>query len=52
MLDLADIFALSGLGLLYDKIEARYGRLAAWLVTLAIALGIIATLIAILVWVL
>ena len=47
-----DIFALSGLEWLYDRVEGRYGRAAAWLVTSGAALIVIGTLVWILVKVL
>jgi Na+/melibiose symporter-like transporter len=43
-----DILALTGLEWLYDRVEDRYGRAAAWLVTGGTAL----ILIGILIWIL
>jgi Na+/melibiose symporter-like transporter len=43
-----DILAFAGLDWLYDRIEGRYGRGVAWLVTFALGLSILG----ILVWVL
>ena len=37
-----DIFAQSGLEWVYDRVERRYGRAVAWLVTLALAGAMIA----------
>jgi Na+/melibiose symporter-like transporter len=42
-----DIVALAGLDWLYDRIEDRYGRGAAWLITFAAGVSILG----ILVWV-
>jgi hypothetical protein len=47
-MEMLDILALTGLDRLYDRVEGRYGRTAAWLVTSATALA----LIGIIVWVL
>jgi hypothetical protein len=47
--DMLDILALTGLEWLYDRIEDRYGRRAAWLVTSALALAIIGVLVWILI---
>jgi hypothetical protein len=43
-----DIFAWAGLDWIYDRVEGRCGRLTAWLVTMALALAIIASAAAIL----
>ena len=43
-----DIFAVSGLEWVYDKIEDRYGCAAAWLVTPGLAGIILAAIVAIL----
>lgn len=43
-----DILALSGLEWLYERVEDRYGRGAAWAITLTVGLSVIA----ILVWIL
>lgn len=37
-----DLLAFAGLDWLYDRIEDRYGRGAAWLVTFAAGLSVIA----------
>ena len=47
-MDMLDVLALTGLEWLYDRVEDRYGRAAAWLVTSATALA----LVGIIVWVL
>jgi Na+/melibiose symporter-like transporter len=47
-MEMLDILALTGLDRLYDRVEDRYGRTAAWLLTSATALA----LIGIIVWVL
>ena len=36
-----DIFAMSGLEWVYDKVEVHHGRPAAWIVTTTLALGIL-----------
>lgn len=38
--DKLDIFALSGLEWGYDRVEDRFGRVAAWVVTMALALAV------------
>ena len=43
-----DIFAVSGLEWVYDKMEDRYGRAATWLVTAGLAGIILAAIVAIL----
>jgi hypothetical protein len=45
----ADILIEWVLGGVYDQLEDRYGRLVAWLVTLTLALGVIAALVTILI---
>jgi hypothetical protein len=47
-MDMLDIFALSGLEWVYDKVERRYGRPAAWFVTIMLTVGLVAAVIAIL----
>jgi len=44
-----DIAALMGLEWAYDLVEERYGRAAAWVVTITLAGAMIAALVAILV---
>jgi hypothetical protein len=44
-MDMLDVAALSGLEWVYDKVEDRYGRLAAWLVTILIAFSILAAMV-------
>ncbi|HUE80028.1 MAG TPA: hypothetical protein VMN38_10410 [Sphingomicrobium sp.] len=48
-MDTLDIFALSGLEWVYDKVERRYGRVAAWLVTVALAGLFVAAIVALVV---
>jgi TRAP-type mannitol/chloroaromatic compound transport system permease small subunit len=48
-MDMLDIVALCGLERVYDKTEDRFGRLAAWLVTTALAVSILAAIVAILI---
>ena len=43
-----DIFALSGLEWVYDRVEDRFGRVAAWVVTMALALAVLGIAVAIL----
>jgi len=45
-MDMLDIAALCGLELVYDKVEDRYGRAAAWLVTIVLAFLVLAALFA------
>lgn len=47
-MDLADIMALMGLEWVYDVVEDRWGRTAAALVTISLAI----TIIGILIWIL
>jgi hypothetical protein len=47
-----DVFALSGLEWVFDKVVYRYGRVAAWVVTSALAVAILAIVIAVLIAVL
>jgi len=42
-----DVVALSGLEWVYDKVEDRYGRAAAWVVTTTLALTILGTAVAV-----
>jgi|tagenome__1003787_1003787.scaffolds.fasta_scaffold20962538_3 hypothetical protein len=49
MLETSDQLVLWGFERLFNWIEDRYGRLAAWLVTSALALGIVAAVFAILI---
>ena len=44
-----DIFALSGLEWVYDRVERRHGRAVAFLVTLTLAVVIVASLVAVLI---
>ena len=44
-----DIFALSGLEWVYDRVEDRFGRAAAWVVTITLALAILGIAVAVLV---
>ena len=41
-MDMADLMALMGLEFLYDVVEERFGRVAAFVVTLASALALLA----------
>ena len=47
-----DKVALCGLEWVYDKVEERYGRLAAWLVTISLAGAMLAVIVAVIVAVL
>lgn len=47
-----DIFALSGLEWVYDRVENRFGRITAWVVTMALALAVLGTAAAVLIAVL
>jgi hypothetical protein len=38
-----DVFAIFGLDWIYDKVEDRYGRAAAWIVTATLAVAIMVT---------
>jgi hypothetical protein len=51
-MDMLDIVAESGLEWIYDKVERRYGRAAAWLATLALAAAIVAIFVTVLVLIL
>jgi hypothetical protein len=44
-----DIFALSGLEWVYDRVEDRHGRAAAWVATTTLALSILGVAVAILI---
>ena len=44
-----DIFAESGLEWVFDRVERRYGRAAAWIATLALAGAIVAIVVTFLV---
>ena len=46
-MDMMDSFALLGLGWIYDKVEDRYGRAAALIVTWTLAIGILAAIVAV-----
>ncbi|HVJ72283.1 MAG TPA: hypothetical protein VM531_12380 [Sphingomicrobium sp.] len=46
-MDILDIVALSGLEWVYDKVEDRHGRAAAWLVTLTLAAAMLAAIVAV-----
>jgi hypothetical protein len=37
-----DIFALSGLEWVYERVKGRFGRVAAWIVTMALVLAVLA----------
>lgn len=39
-----DVFALTGLGWVYEKVEKRFGPLIAWVVTAALALVTLAAI--------
>ena len=41
-----DIVALSGLDWVYDKVEKRYGRAAAWVVTIIAAVAFLVAMVA------
>ena len=45
-MDMLDIFALSGLEWVHDKVEDRFGRAAAWLVTTALIAAILGAVVA------
>ena len=47
-----DIFALSGIEWVYDRVEDRFGRAAAWFVTMALALAVLGVATAVLIAVL
>lgn len=47
-----DIFALFGLEWVYDRVEDRFGRGAAWFVTIALALAVLGIAAAVLIAVL
>jgi len=47
--DMLDILAFSGLEWVYDRVEDRFGKAAAWIVTLALALTILGIAAAVLV---
>ena len=42
-----DIFGLSGLEWVYDRVEDLYGRLVAWVVTMILALATLAIAVAV-----
>ena len=44
-----DMIAETGLGWVYDRVERRYGRVAAWLASLAFTAAIMAIVVAVLV---
>jgi hypothetical protein len=44
-----DIFALSGLEWVYDRVEDRYGRRAAWVVTMTLTLTILGVAVAVII---
>ena len=44
-----DIFALSGLEWIFDKVETRYGRTAAWLATAALTVALIGSVVFVLI---
>src|SRR5260221_14703996 len=50
--DMLDIFALSGLEWVYDRVEDRFGRVAAWFVTMTLALAVLGIAAAVLIAVL
>ena len=45
-MDMADIGILAGLEWIYDRVEERFGKLAAWLVTLGLTSAIFAAIVA------
>ena len=47
-----DVFALSGLEWLYDRVDDRFGRVAAWVVTMVLALALLGIAVAVLIAVL
>ena len=47
-MDMLDIFALSGLEWVYDKVQERFGRAAAFLVTGALMAAILGAIITVL----
>lgn len=44
-----DIVTLTGLEWVYDKVEERHGRAAAWVATITLAVALLAALVAVLV---
>jgi hypothetical protein len=48
-MEMMDIVAWCGLEWVYDKVEHRYGRAAAWLVTLTLGVAFLAACVAVLV---
>jgi len=44
-MDMLDGLALCGLDWVYDKVEDRYGRAAAWIVTTVLAFSILAAMV-------
>ena len=44
-MDMLDIVALSGLEWVYDKVDDRYGRAAAWVVTTVLAFSVLAAMV-------
>jgi hypothetical protein len=52
MFEGSDELAQWGLSWIYDRVEERFGVLAAWLVTVGLAVGLFGALIALLIWIL
>jgi hypothetical protein len=46
-MDMMHVFSLTGLEWIYDKVEDRYGRVAAWVVTLAFTAAVIGVAVAV-----
>ena len=49
-MDMADIGVLAALEWIYDKVEQRFGKLAAWVVTLGLTAVIVAAIAAALIY--
>ncbi|WP_309662622.1 hypothetical protein [Sphingomonas sp.] len=43
-----DIVSLLGLEWLYDKVEGRFGQVAAWLVTIVLTVAVLGAIVAVL----
>ena len=50
-MDMADIGILAGLEWIYDRVEERFGKLAAWAVTLGLTAAIVAVIVAALIYI-
>jgi hypothetical protein len=51
-MDMADIGILAALEWIYDKVEQRFGKFAAWAVTLGLTVAIVGGIVAALIYIL